>query len=173
VQTNIRSSIKKLQEVTMLIAKMPVDQARDQLKWLNRKVAPIVRRCLGSATANAKSFGLDPAKLIVSKVMIGKGTYLTRLYPHARHRAGIMQRPRVHLTVCVREANERDRVNRVTQYQYQPYSVKLAKKLELKVPVRTQPDRRHPVIATLLKRPPPARLDHPGAVEFARGGVVK
>jgi len=66
LRRNIKTSVKKLQEVTMLIRKMPVDQAIDQLKWLNKKVAPIVRRIIQSAKANAvNTYGMNASKLII------------------------------------------------------------------------------------------------------------
>jgi len=65
VKEDIKTSIKKLQPLTVLVTKMPVDQAIMQLKWLDKKTAPTVRKLIQQAAASAKSFGMDPSKLIV------------------------------------------------------------------------------------------------------------
>jgi len=60
-----------------------------------KKALGFVFEALKSARANAvNNLGLDPAKLVVHRVVVGKGTYLKRILPHGRGRAGRMFRYR-------------------------------------------------------------------------------
>ena len=60
-----------------------------------KKALKFVHLALKEARARAvDEMGMDPSKLVVQRALVGKGTYLKRVLPHARGRAGRMVRYR-------------------------------------------------------------------------------
>jgi len=86
--SSIKSSVQKVNLVAGLIRKRNIKEALLQLKFSKRRVAKDLLVVLQSAVANAENnFGYDIDKLLISRVMIGKGRTLRRIHPRAKGRA--------------------------------------------------------------------------------------
>lgn len=100
----IKGSYTKTQLVMDLIRGKSVEKALNDLTFCNKKMAPIAKKLLQSAIANAENnHGLNVDKLIVARAYADKGTVLKRWNPRARGRAAPIQKARCHLTIVVAE----------------------------------------------------------------------
>ncbi|MFH1402425.1 MAG: 50S ribosomal protein L22 [Patescibacteria group bacterium] len=80
---NYRQSPRKVRLVADLIRGKKVDQAIQELKYLNKKASSAVKKLLESAIANAKHNNkLDKENLILKTITVDSGPTLKR------HRAG-------------------------------------------------------------------------------------
>ena len=67
-----------------------------------------MRKCLESAIANAENnHELDVDDLVVAEAHVGKGLVMKRFSPRARGRASRIEKPFSHITIVVREVEER------------------------------------------------------------------
>ncbi|MBI1308235.1 MAG: 50S ribosomal protein L22 [Proteobacteria bacterium] len=100
-----KGSYTKAQLVMDLIRGKPVERALNELTFCRKKQAPVVKKVLQSAIANAEhNHGLNVDKLIVAQAYADKGMVFKRWHARARGRAGAILKPRCHLTVVVSEA---------------------------------------------------------------------
>jgi large subunit ribosomal protein L22 len=98
----VRVSAYKAREVLDLIRGLPVDDALDVLRYTDRAVADVVRKCLQSAVANARENDQqDEADLFVSACYADEGPTLKRWRPRARGRATRIRKRTCHVTVIV------------------------------------------------------------------------
>ena len=89
VLRGVRLSAQKGRLVADLIRGKKVDQALDILNFTPKKAAPIVRKVLESAIANAENnHSLDVDQLIVAEAWVGKNMVMKRGRPRARGRFG-------------------------------------------------------------------------------------
>jgi large subunit ribosomal protein L22 len=153
---SIRTSMKKLQPLTRLIIKKKLDWAIEQMELSHKRVARIVKSHLTCARNNAvHNHGLDPSKLIVSRIVLGRDTVLKRVLPHSKGRAGIIDIPHTHMSIYVREKTAQDakkgpilspkwaRATLALKERHQQFSRRLAHdirvgKVKVKVPVPVQ-----------------------------------
>lgn len=83
-----RISPRKVHLVAGMIKNKPVNEAKALLQFLPKRAAPILRKLLLSAIANAENnFQQKASDLVVTKVHIGKGATLKRFMPVSRGRA--------------------------------------------------------------------------------------
>ena len=103
----LRISPRKLRLVAALVRGKPVDQAIDTLNFSDKKGAPLVRKVLDSAIANAENNeGADIDELVVAAIHINDGVTIKRIRPRARGRADRILKRTSHVTVTVAdEAN--------------------------------------------------------------------
>ncbi len=102
---NTNISAQKLRLMADLIRNLPVDRALNTLAFSNKKAAPILKKVLESAIANAEhNDGADIDALKVSAVWVNQGRPLKRLRPRARGRADRILKRTSHVTVTVAEA---------------------------------------------------------------------
>jgi large subunit ribosomal protein L22 len=98
----VRMSAYKAREVLDLIRGKEVQQADEILQFCERDAAIVVRKCLGSAAANAENNDLiDPEELFVSACFADEGPTLKRWRPRARGRATRIRKRTCHITVIV------------------------------------------------------------------------
>jgi len=98
--TDIKTSPKKLTVACQLVKNRHVNDAIVLSQSHPKKALKFVHLALKEARARAvDEMGMDPSKLVVQRALVGKGTYLKRVLPHARGRAGRMVRYRAHLRV--------------------------------------------------------------------------
>lgn len=103
----ISTSPHKLNLVARLIRGLSVEEAHRQLTGVLKKHRVDVSQCISAAVTNARSFGLDEERLVVSKAFVNKGKYLKRLRPwHGKGRFGIEHKKYTHLSVEVRELSD-------------------------------------------------------------------
>lgn len=85
---NLRMSARKVRLVVDLIRKMPVQQALDQLRFINKKAAEPVIRLLKTALADAShNFNLEPSNLKIKEIRVDEGITMKRWMPRAFGRA--------------------------------------------------------------------------------------
>ncbi|MFA5536599.1 MAG: 50S ribosomal protein L22 [Bacillota bacterium] len=104
IAKHIRISPNKARQVVDLIRGKSVDEALAILRFIPKRGAESIEKCLKSAIANAEhNLELDSGDLYVSKVYVDQGPTLKRYKPRARGRADIMRRRTSHITVVVSE----------------------------------------------------------------------
>jgi large subunit ribosomal protein L22 len=98
----VRLSVDKGRLVADLIRGKKVDQARDILKFTQKKAAGIVLKALDSAIANAEhNDGADIDELKVKTIYVEQGTTLKRFAARAKGRGNRISKPTCHIYVTV------------------------------------------------------------------------
>jgi len=91
-----------------LIRGKKVATALADLQFSRKRIAGDVRKCLESAIANAENnHELDVDDLIVAEAHVGKGLVMKRFAARARGRASRIEKPFSHITIVVREVEEK------------------------------------------------------------------
>ena len=118
----IRMSPRKIRLVVNLIKNLPINQALDQLKFIDKKAAKPVEKLLKSAIANAAhNFNLEQNNLIIKKFTVDEGPTLHRFMPRAHGRATPIRKKDSHLNLILSEIK---------------VSKAIAKKVVLEAPVK-------------------------------------
>jgi large subunit ribosomal protein L22 len=108
VTRNIRVSPQKLNLVAQLIRGKKVSTALADLEFSQKRIAHDVKKTLESAIANAENnHDLDVDDLVVAQAHVGKGIVMKRFHARARGRAGRVEKPFAHLTIVVREVEQK------------------------------------------------------------------
>ncbi|GGF63570.1 50S ribosomal protein L22 [Azorhizobium oxalatiphilum] len=108
IARNLRVSPQKLNLVAGLIRGKKVATALADLEFSHKRIARDVKKCLESAIANAENnHNLEVDDLIVAEAHVGKGLVMKRFSPRARGRASRIEKPFAHITIVVREVEER------------------------------------------------------------------
>ncbi|MSO68991.1 MAG: 50S ribosomal protein L22 [Alphaproteobacteria bacterium] len=108
IARNLRTSPRKLNLVAQSIRGMKAGDALSALRFSKRRIAGDVRKCLQAAIANAENnHELDVDRLIVSEASVGKGLVMRRWMPAARGRSGKIAKAFSHITIVVRENEEK------------------------------------------------------------------
>ncbi|CAA0093264.1 MULTISPECIES: 50S ribosomal protein L22 [Xanthobacteraceae] len=108
VARNLRVSPQKLNLVAGLIRGKKVSVALADLQFSRKRIAGDVKKCLESAIANAENnHELDVDDLIVAEAHVGKGLVMKRFAARARGRASRIEKPFSHITIVVREVEEK------------------------------------------------------------------
>jgi len=104
-----RISAQKARLVADLVRGKDAGQAIEVLTFLPKKMAPILRKLIESAVANAEHVAgrsnreLDIDKLFVKAVTVDQGTTLRRFRPRAQGRATPILKKTSHITVVLGE----------------------------------------------------------------------
>ncbi|CCF19212.1 MULTISPECIES: 50S ribosomal protein L22 [Rhizobium/Agrobacterium group] len=108
VARTLRVSPQKLNLVAALIRGKKVDRALAELEFSRKRIAGTVKKTLESAIANAENnHDLDVDSLIVSEAYVGKSIVMKRFHARGRGRASRIEKPFAHLTIVVREVEEK------------------------------------------------------------------
>ncbi|HHY59868.1 MAG TPA: 50S ribosomal protein L22 [Clostridia bacterium] len=100
----IRISPYKVRQVVNLIRGKDVNEALAILRFLPKRAATPVAKCLKSAIANAEhNYNMDVDNLYVAKIFVDQGPTLKRYKPRAFGRADMIRRRTSHITVVVKE----------------------------------------------------------------------
>jgi large subunit ribosomal protein L22 len=98
----VRLSCDKGRLVADLIRGKKVDQARDILKFTQKKAAGIVLKALDSAIANAEhNDGADIDELKITSIYVEQGTTLKRFAARAKGRGNRISKGTCHIYVTV------------------------------------------------------------------------
>jgi len=104
----MRVSPQKLNLVATQIRGKKVETALAELAFSPKRIARDVRKTLESAVANAENnHGLDTDALVVAEAFVGRSIIMKRIMARARGRASRILKPYSHLTIVVREAQEK------------------------------------------------------------------
>lgn len=101
----VRVSARKARLVADAIRGLDVAEATERLAFLEKKTAPVLRKLILSATANAEqaarrdSVKLDIDNLYVKTVLVDQGPTLRRFRPRAQGRATKVLKKTSHITV--------------------------------------------------------------------------
>ncbi len=107
----IRISPRKLNLVAALIRGKDASKALADLTFSKRRIAGTVRKVLQAAIANAENnHQLDVDRLYVAEAHVGKSLRMRRFHARGRGRSASIVKPFSHLTVIVRERDERTAV---------------------------------------------------------------
>ncbi len=98
----VRLSAQKGRLVADMVRGKTVDQALNVLTFSPKKGASIIKRVLESAIANAEhNDGADIDELIISSIMVEKGTSLKRTSTRAKGRGDRISKQTCHIYVTV------------------------------------------------------------------------
>ena len=104
----LRVSPQKLNLVAQLIRGKKVATALADLEFSRKRIARDVRKCLESAIANAENnHDLDVDDLVVAEASVGKALVIKRFAARGRGRVGRIFKPFSHLTIVVREVEDK------------------------------------------------------------------
>ncbi|RUW17334.1 50S ribosomal protein L22, partial [Mesorhizobium sp. M1E.F.Ca.ET.041.01.1.1] len=85
-----------------------VATALSDLEFSAKRISGTVKKTLESAIANAENnHDLDVDSLIVSEAYVGKSIVMKRFHARGRGRASRIEKPFSHLTIVVREVEEK------------------------------------------------------------------
>lgn len=101
---DIKSSTQKAHLVLELIRGKSVDKALNDLTFCRKKLAPITKKLLLSAIANAENnHQLNVDNLVVARAFADKGAYIKRFMTRAKGRPAQILKHRCHITIVVAE----------------------------------------------------------------------
>lgn len=106
----VRQSPTKVRAILDLVRGLPVERAREVLKFSNRRATDPVSKVLESAVANAShNHALDPGELSVVAAYADEGPMLKRFRPRARGRASQILKRTSHITIVVGDGRDEER----------------------------------------------------------------
>lgn len=102
-----RVSARKARLVADLVRGKSASDAIDVLAFLPKKSAPMIRKLIESAIANAeqgeRGEEVDIDNLFVKSIQVGEGPSLRRFRPRAQGRATPIRKQTAHITVVLEE----------------------------------------------------------------------
>ena len=100
----IRTSPLKLANIARSIVNKKADNAVNQLKFSNKRIANNVLKVLNAAIANAENNKqLDIDSLYIKEAFVGKSLSMKRFRPRAKGRAASIVKPFSKLTIILEE----------------------------------------------------------------------
>jgi large subunit ribosomal protein L22 len=99
----VRISARKLRVLADVVRGMPVEQALTTLAFQQRAGAPILKKVIDSAVANADTRKMDLDKLVIADVQIDKAGVMRRFLPRAHGRATPIRKQLAHIHVSLAE----------------------------------------------------------------------
>ncbi|MGH6761558.1 MAG: 50S ribosomal protein L22 [Phyllobacterium sp.] len=108
VARTLRISPQKLNLVASMIRGKKVSAALADLEFSRKRISGTVKKTLESAIANAENnHDLDVDSLVVAEAFVGKSIVMKRFHVRGRGRASRVEKPFSHLTIVVREVEEK------------------------------------------------------------------
>ena len=100
---NVRVTPQKARLVANLVRGLDVPEAIEVLTFTNKKTAPILRKLIESAVANAEhaDSDFDPDDAYIETVFVNAGPKLRRWRPRAQGRATRIEKKTSHITVVL------------------------------------------------------------------------
>ena len=103
----IRTSPLKLANIVRSIVNKKADNAVNQLKFSNKRIANNVLKVLNAAIANAENNKqLDIDNLYIKEAFVGKSLSMKRFRPRAKGRAAPILKPYSSVTIILSEAKK-------------------------------------------------------------------
>lgn len=103
----LRISPRKLRLVADQVRGKPVGDALNILAFDTHKGAPLVRKVLDSAIANAENNeGADIDELAIKEIYVNEGVTMKRIRPRARGRADRIFKRMCHVTVTLSDGDD-------------------------------------------------------------------
>ncbi len=98
-----RISPQKVRRVADTIRGVSIRIAETQLAALPQRPAPVLKKLLASAVANAKQLGLPEHTLVIHSLTVDEGAVFKRFMPRARGRATTIRKRTSHITIVIGE----------------------------------------------------------------------
>jgi large subunit ribosomal protein L22 len=129
---HLRMSPRKARLVIDVIRKMPVLDALDQLKFVNKLAAEPIATLLKSAIANGvNTYNLEASNLYIKEIRSDEGVMLKRWMPRAHGRATSIRKRGCHIAVVLAEIKESGKKEKKVVKAAEPVKLeKLAKEGE-------------------------------------------
>lgn len=102
-----RVSPQKARLVANLVRGLDVDEALEVLSFTRKKSAPMIKKLIESAVANAEHLSaragrqVDIDALFVSRITVDQGASLRRFRPRAMGRATPIKKPTAHINIVL------------------------------------------------------------------------
>lgn len=96
---NYRQSPRKVRLIADLIRGKEAGKALQMLTFVNKRAALPVTKLIESAVANARTQGVAPEKLVITRITVDKGTVMKRFMPRARGAAARINKRSSHITL--------------------------------------------------------------------------
>ena len=113
---NLRMSAQKTRLVADVIRKMPVTDALDQLKFVNKIAGKPLAVLIESAIANAENtYGLKKDNLFIKELKVDEGFTLKRWFPRAHGRAGAIRKRGCHVSLKLAEIKVSAKIDKKEQ----------------------------------------------------------
>tara|TARA_B110001450_G_scaffold224532_1_gene222194 strand:+ start:803 stop:1201 length:399 start_codon:yes stop_codon:yes gene_type:complete len=107
INSNVRSSTRKLNPILKAIVGKKVDVAIRNLEFSDKRISHDVKKTISSAVANAENnFQYDIDKLIVKEAFCGKKVVMKRFRPRAKGRAAPILKPYSSITIILTETKK-------------------------------------------------------------------
>ena len=107
INSNVRSSTRKLNPILKAIVGKKVDVAIRNLEFSDKRISHDVKKTISSAVANAENnFQYDIDKLIVKEAFCGKKVVMKRFRPRAKGRAASILKPYSSITIILSETKK-------------------------------------------------------------------
>jgi large subunit ribosomal protein L22 len=104
VLRNVRVSPRKVRLVADVVRGQNVNDAIRTLRIMNKRSAPMLKKLIESAIANAKDRAtIDVDRLVVAETFVNQGKTLKRWLPRAQGRATEILKRASHITVRLAE----------------------------------------------------------------------
>jgi large subunit ribosomal protein L22 len=101
---HFRMAPRKARLVTDMIKGMEVEKAINTLQVTNKKCAPVIRKLVESAVANADQRGdMEVDALYISQAYVNEGPTMKRFQPRAMGRATPIRKRTSHITVVLED----------------------------------------------------------------------
>ncbi|MBI2459305.1 MAG: 50S ribosomal protein L22 [Parcubacteria group bacterium] len=134
----IRMSPTKIRLVTNLIKKMPVAEALNQLRFINKLASGPVAKLIKSAIANAEhNFELAKDNLFIKELTVDQGPTLKRSMPRAHGRATPIRKKTSHINLILGEIKASAAVKAKKQAIAAPIKLETQPKKEAEVKLKT------------------------------------
>lgn len=105
---NACSSAQKMRLVANAVRGQSVEKALEQLQFIRKKGAHIIKKLLESAIANAEhNSGADVDELKVATIMVDEATSLKRFRARAKGRGNRILKRRCHIKIVVSDINKK------------------------------------------------------------------
>jgi large subunit ribosomal protein L22 len=100
----VRISPQKARLVADLVRGAKVGAALNALSETNKKAAPLIKKLLKSAMANAEhNYGLSVDRLKIDTIYVNQGSRYRRMQARAKGRGSRILKPTAHITIRVAE----------------------------------------------------------------------
>ncbi len=133
----IRISPKKANLIAQLVRTKTVADAVETLKFTNKKAAPIIKKLIESAVANAENnFKQNKDSLYLKEIIVTEGATYKRSIPISRGRMHPLLKRTSHITVKLAVKEEEEEV--VEKVEKETEKVEKEKKTEEKTEKKTE-----------------------------------
>jgi len=110
---HLRTSAQKVRLVIDVVRGLTVDEALNQLKFMNKKAAEPIVKLIKSAIANAvNTYNLEKSNLMIASIKADEGVTMKRWMPKAQGRATAIRKRGSHVHLILKEIKASQKVEK-------------------------------------------------------------